>query len=130
MPAIYFGRKPTARGAGAKSVSTPRGDLVPVAPSEFRIFTNRHVTNPGLSILFSLFGHVITVLSYPIGFFLPLSSPGFKFRAPDTQIVFYPRPGLGFRLSKGHSPPTSVVEQLEAKMFRSLLFGDGMVWYG
>jgi len=109
MPSYYFGFEPTNRGSSKLAIKTPVGDLEPVEPSRFKIFTNA-VFHPTYHLLVGCLGLAIAILSYPAGFFVHSSAEGLMTKSVGDNYLPFRPPGLAVVVRKGSTNRIGVTQ--------------------
>nr|WKR37719.1 hypothetical protein [Leptosphaeria biglobosa ambi-like virus 1] len=126
MPYIYFGFRPRNRGPTKLVVSTPRGDMEPVEPSKIKVYT-KATYSPVWSLLSSVLGLVVSVLSYPKFTYTALVTEGSRPKAATTPLPFR-KPGIAVPFAKGAQLSEVVTQGLEEDGFQSMQFMGRLVW--
>lgn len=126
MPYVYFGFQPKNRGPTKLAVSTSRGELEPVEPSRIKVFTKPDY-NPCWSILWSVLGLAVSVLTYPKFAFAAIQSIGSRPRPTESALPFR-RPGLAVPFRKGASISEAVIQSLEVEGFQSMQYQGRLIW--
>jgi len=127
MSPTYFGFEPRNRGAAKSAVSTPVGDLEPVEPSRFKIYTNA-LFSPSYQLLKGCLGLAVAIITYPVGFFVHMSAEGLMAQsAGDNHLPFTP-PGLAVAIRRGLSLRQIDAAVLEQRGFTTMQFAGLTLW--
>lgn len=127
MPSYYFAFEPTNRGSSKLAVKTPAGELEPVEPSRFKIFTNA-IYHPTYSLLGGCLGLAVAILSYPIGFFVNSAAEGLLTKTVGDNFLPFRSPGLAVVVRKGSSLKQTDIQKLEDANFTVMMFASKTVW--
>jgi hypothetical protein len=126
MPYVYFGMLPRGRGATKLSVKTSRGDLEPVEPSRLKVFITAPYI-PLLTILYSVFGLMASLLTYPKYSYVPISQRGLYPKSVSRTIPF-DAPGLAIVFKKGFRVYEEISQKFESKGFSMMQFAGRTIW--
>lgn len=107
-------------------MSTPRGELEPTEPSRIKVFSKPEY-NPVTSLLISVLGLAVAVLSYPKYAYTSLVTEGARPKAAVSSLPFR-RPGLAVPFRKGVSVPETIIQNLEEAGFQSMQYQGRLVW--
>lgn len=127
MPSIFFGRSVSGKKGNNAAVDTTRGWMEPVEPSKFKIYTKPNVTSFLYSIMSTILGHIVSVLSFPMYSFLPLHDFGEMFKIPK-ELVEFSGANFGFCLLRGETMSEENTTLMERRGFRTLVFAKNLVW--
>jgi hypothetical protein len=126
MPYIYFGFEPRNRGASKLAVKTDSGEMEPAEPSRVKVFT-QVVFSPIWSLMTSLLGLAVAILSYPQYSYVSTASRGLMTN-PAQGMIPLKTPGLAVVLRKGVSLSVENVAKLEDAGFSAMQYSGRTVW--
>jgi hypothetical protein len=126
MPYVYFGFKPRNRGTTKLAVRTSSGEFEPAKPSDVKVFSQTTFI-PIWSILSTILGLVVAILSFPKFSYAPTSVSGLMTRAAPANLPFK-TPGLAIVLKKGASLSIDESTELETRGFSSMQFSGRTLW--
>lgn len=127
MPSFYFGFRPSNRGASKLAVKTPVGELEPVEPSRFKVFSNA-VFSPTYHLLVGCLGLAVAILSYGVGFYVHSSAEGLMTNSVGDAHLPFVTPGLAIVLRKGAILKQTDISKLEEFGFTVMQFATRTVW--
>jgi len=127
MTLFYFGFTPRNRGTTKLAVKTTAGELEPTEPSRFTVYVHR-VYHPLYSLVSSILGLLVAIVSFPVGYYVHLSAPGLMTRPAGDAVLPFRTPGLAIVLRKGRRFSTDVTSRLEEAGFSSMEFSGRSIW--
>jgi len=126
MPFIYFGYPPKRSGTKT-AVSTPYGDIEPIEPSKVRVYTQT-AFSPIFSLASSILGLLVSILSYPFGYYHSISVPGLMIRTENVDVLPFSDPGLAVVVKKGRALTDAQSGDLESRGFTTMSFSGRTVF--
>jgi hypothetical protein len=128
MP-IYFGFLPGGSKATNLVTTTSQGSLEPAEPSKVKVLASPSVHSPFTRLVFSLIGHLVAVISHPVGFYLPFNASGAGNRPPSkSQHLPFKLPGLAFAIKPHQTLSDDTHGELTTKGFTHIQYGKHTVY--
>jgi len=127
MP-IFFGYKPGKKATNLVH-DTQQGSFEPAEPSKIKAFAATEIHSPLSRLIYSLLGHLVAVITYPVGYYLAYVSTGARVRPPPSDLHFpLPLPGLAFALKVGQALSDALHQELESRGFTNIVYQKSTVY--